>query len=294
MTNEYTLYREPDLRQPRLIVGLPDAGYVGLRVIDYLRTKLGAVEMGRVEPHRFSTVPWVSVKNGVLRDLQLLRNGFYSWKNPGAGPDIVLFRSEQPTARPYEFVEVILEAARHIGAKRVYVVGSFGALGITHREPPSVLGVVNMPRLTRLLTESEVDPYPEYKGTGTIHSSFLWFARSRGLEGLGLWSPIPHYIARLPFPWSNYPSAALALVRKLNALEGLDVDEEDLEQLGRRTGEEMGQVYDQLQEEAKSELVYPAAERLSAYPDQGLRDMSDEDLKGMIRDIEDFFRKRKQ
>ena len=114
MTNEYTLYREPDLRQPRLIVGLPDAGYVGLRVIDYLRTKLGAVEMGRVGPHRFSTVPWVSVKNGVLRDLQLLRNGFYSWKNPGAGPDIVLFRSEQPTARPYEYVEVILEAARHI------------------------------------------------------------------------------------------------------------------------------------------------------------------------------------
>jgi proteasome assembly chaperone (PAC2) family protein len=294
MSSEFTLYREPNLRNPRLVVGLPDVGYVGLRVIDYLRAKLGAGELGRIEPHRFSTVPWVSVSNGVLRDLELLRNGFYFWKNPGAGNDIVIFRSEQPTARPYDFVEVILEAARHIGVKRIYVVGSFGALGMTHREAPSVLGVVNMPRLTRVLEEAGVDPYPEYKGIGSIHSSFLWFARSRGIEGVGLWSPMPHYVARLPFPWSNYPMSALCLVRKLNAMEGLGVDEEELDLLARRTEEEMGQIYDQLQEEAKNEMVYPSTERRTSYPEQGLGKMSDEDLKGMIKDIEDFFRKRKQ
>jgi len=294
MNSEYTLIKEPNLRNPRLIIGLPDVGYVGLRVIDYLKNKLGAEELGYIEPHRFSTVPWVSVKNGVIENLELLRNGFYFWMNTSGGNDLVVFKSEQPTSRPYEYVEAILGVAQRIGVKRVYVVGSFGAVGITHLEPPGALGVVNLPYLTELLVESGVDPYPEYKGIGTIHSSFLWFAKARKLEAVGLWSPMPHYIARLPFPWSNYPRASLCLLQKLNAMEGLRVETGDLESLAKRTEDEMGKIYDQLHEEAKNELVYPSAEQPTAYPDQGLGRMSDEELKGMIKDIDDFFRKRKQ
>ena len=294
MSNEFTLSREPDLRDPSLIIGLPDVGYVGLRTIDYLKSKLGAEEFGHIEPRRFSTVPWVSVKNGVIEDLELLRNGFSFWKNTSGGNDLVVFRSEQPTARPYEYVEAILDVAQHVGVRRVYIVGSFGAVGVTHEEPLAVLGVVNMAHLTELLVESGVQPYPQYKGIGTIHSSFLWFAKERKLEGVGLWSPMPHYIARLPFPWSNYPGASLCIIEKLNAMEGLRVDTGDLESLSKRTGEEMGKIYDQLHEEAKNELVYPSSEQAAAYSDQGLARMSDDEVKGMMKDIEDFFRKRQQ
>jgi proteasome assembly chaperone (PAC2) family protein len=294
MTGEFTLYKEPKLRDPRLIIGLPDVGYVGVRVIDYLKGKLAAEEFGRIVPQRFSTVPWVSVKNGVIEDLELLRNGFHFWKNTGGGNDVVLFRSEQPTARPYEYVEAILEVAEHVGVKRIYIVGSFGAAGITHLEPPSTLGIVNMPHLTQLLTQSGVDPYPEYKGIGTIHSSFLWFAKARKLEALGLWVPMPHYIARLPFPWSNYPRASLCLVQKLNAMEGLGVDTVELESLAKRTEDEMGKIYDQLHAEAKNELVYPPGEQPEAFSEQDGAGMNDDELKGTISDIEDFFRKRKQ
>jgi len=294
MSGEFTLYKEPNLRNPRLIIGLPDAGYVGLRVIDYLKSKLGAEGFGHIEPHRFSTVPWVSVKNGVIEDLELLRNGFYFWKNKDGGNDLVIFRSEQPTARPYDYVEAILEVAQRVGVKRMYIVGSFGAVGITHLEPPSALGVVNLPDLRQLLLGSGVDPYPEYKGIGTIHSSFLWFAKARKLEAVGLWSPIPHYIARLPFPWSNFPRASLCLLQKLNAMEGLRVDTGDLENLSKRTEDEMTKIYDQLHEEAKNELVYPSGEQPAAFAEENTAAMSDEELRGMMRDIEDFFRKRKQ
>lgn len=294
MSGEFTLYRDLNLRNPRLIIGLPDLGYVGLRVIDYLKSKLGAEELGRIEPQKFSTMPWISVRNGVIEDLELLRNGLHFWMNKSGGNDLVIFRSEQPTARPYEYVEAVLDVAQRVGVKRIYIVGSFGAVGTTHQEPPSALGVVNMPRLTQILVASGVDPYPEYKGIGSIHSSFLWFAKARGLEAIGLWSPIPHYIARLPFPWSNYPRASLCLLQKLNSMEGLGVDEGELEVLAKRTDDEMGQIYDQLHEEARNELVYPSAEQRTAYPEEGLGKMSDEELKGMIRDIEDFFRKRKQ
>jgi len=294
MSGEFTLYKEPNLRNPRLIIGLPDAGYVGLRVIDYLKSKLGAEGFGHIEPHRFSTVPWVSVKNGVIEDLELLRNGFYFWKNKDGGNDLVIFRSEQPTARPYDYVEAILEVAQRVGVKRMYIVGSFGAVGITHLEPPSALGVVNLPDLRQLLLGSGVDPYPEYKGIGTIHSSFLWFAKARKLEAVGLWSPIPHYIARLPFPWSNFPRASLCLLQKLNAMEGLRVDTGELENLSKRTEDEMTKIYDQLHEEAKNELVYPSGEQPAAFAEENTAAMSDEELRGMMRDIEDFFRKRKQ
>ncbi len=294
MSGEFTLHKEPNLRNPRMIIGLPDVGYVGLRVIDYLKGKLGAEEFGHIAPHGFSTVPWVSVKNGVIENLELLRNGFHFWRNTGGGDDVVLFRSEQPTARPYEYVEAILEVAERVGVKRMYIIGSFGAAGITHLEPCSALGVVNMPHLTETLTKSGVEPYPEYKGIGTIHSSFLWFAKARRLEALGLWAPMPHYIARLPFPWSNYPRASLCLVQKLNAMEGLGVDTAELESLAKRTEDEMGKIYDQLHEEAKNELVYPSGEQPAAFSEQDTAMMSDDEVKGTISDIEDFFRKRKQ
>ena len=294
MSGEFTLYKEPKLRNPTLIIGLPDVGYVGLWAIDYLKSKLGAEEFGHIEPRSFSTVPWVSVKNGVIEELELLRNGFYFWKNTGSGNDLVIFKSEQPTARLYEYVEAVLEVAQRLGVKRMYIVGSFGAVGISHLEPPSALGVVNLPHLTPLLLASGVDPYPEYKGIGTVHSSFLWFAKARKLEAVGLWSPIPHYIARLPFPWSNYPRASLCLLQKLNAMEGLRVDTGELEALSKRTEDEMSKIYDQLHEEAKNELVYPSGEQPDVFPEQRTAAMSDEELRGMIRDIEDFFRKRKQ
>ncbi len=129
MSSEFVLSSEPDLHSPSLVIGLPDVGYVALRVIDYLKSKLAAQEFGHIEPQGFSTVPWVSVKNGVIEDLELLRNGFSFWKNTSGGNDLVLFRSEQPTARPYEYVEAILDMAQHVGVRRVYVVGSFGAVG---------------------------------------------------------------------------------------------------------------------------------------------------------------------
>ena len=294
MSGAFMLRREPHLSNPRLIMALPDAGYVGFRVVDYVKNKLGAQEFGRIESAGFSSVPWISVKDGLIEDLELLRNGFYFWSNTGSGNDVVIFRSEKPNARINEYVQTILEVAKKVGVKRIYIVGSFGAVGTSHLEPPPVLGVANMPHLKQVLLENRVDPYPEYKGIGTIHSSCLWFARSMGIEAVGLWSPIPYYIARLPFPWSNYPISSKCLLDKIVAMEGIPVDSGDLEVLAKRTEAEMAKVYDQLYEEAQKELVYPANEQPTGFPDQGSSPMTEEELKRMMKDIDDFFRKRKQ
>ncbi|MDM7998859.1 MAG: PAC2 family protein [Dehalococcoidia bacterium] len=294
MGSGYVLSNMPDLHNPRLIVGVADVGHVSLRAVDYLKNKLGAQEFGHIEPRRFSMAPWVSVRDGVIEEFELLRSSFSFCKDAAGGKDLVIFKSEQPTARPYEYAEAVLDVARELGVSRVYIVGSFGAAGVTHLEPPAVLGVVNMAHLRELLVDGGIQPYPQYKGIGTIHSSLLWFAKERKVEGVGLWCPIPHYVARLPLPWNSYPRATLCLVDKLNAMEGLQIETGELQRMTARTEDEMRKLYDQLYEEAKDELVFPAAEEGADHVEDGLARMSDEDVKRMMKDIEDFFRKRPQ
>ncbi len=295
MANGVTLFKEPKLSNPRMIMALPDTGNVGLRVIDYLKGKLRAKELGRIEPFGFSTVPWVSVKNGLMEELEPMRNTFYFWENKvKSGGDLIIFKSEQPTTRLYEYVDLVLDVASQFGVKRLYLAGSFGAMGITHLEAPEVFGVVNLARLKEPLEKCGVKLYPEYKGVGTIHSSFLWFAKEREIEAVSLWSPVPYYVARLPFPWSNYPQASLAILSKWLCVENAPVDTAGLESMAKRTELEMKGIYDQLHEESKKESVYTTFGQNEDHESDESAEISDDDLRHMMRDIEDFFRKDKE
>ena len=294
MPGAINLYKRPDLKNARLIMAWPDAGHVGLRVVDYLKNKLEAEKLGRIEPYDFSLVPWISVKNGLIESLELMKNEFYYWKDARGERDLVILRSEQPTVRPYEYVSLVLDVACQFGVKRIYMVGSFGATGITHAEEPMVLGVVNQARLRGFLESQHVSLYPEYKGIGNLHSSFLWFARDRDIEAISLWSPMPHYIARLPFPWSNYPKCSLAILGKLATMEGIEADIKELEISARQTDTEMGKIYNELYEQAKKELVYQNVEPLPTYTEDASEPISDEGLRRMMRDIEDFFKRGNQ
>jgi len=292
VANGVTLFEEPKLRNPRMIMALPDTGNVGLRVIDYLKGKLRAREFGRIEPVGFSLVPWISVKNGLMEELEPMRNTFYFWDNKArAGSDLIIFKSEQPTARLSEYVELVLDVASRFGVRRLYLVGSFGAMGITHHDAPEVFGVVNLSQLRGPLENCGIKLYPEYKGVGTIHSSFLWSAKNRNIEAVSLWSPVPYYVGRLPFPWSNYPQSSLAILAKWLCLEKVPVDTGGLMSLAKRTELEMKGVYDQLEEESKKESVYTTFEQSGEYDTDDSAEISDDDLRHMMRDIEDFFRK---
>ena len=261
--------REPELRNPRLIMAWPDVGHVGLRVVDYLKNKLGAEPFARIEPHDFSVVPWISVREGLIDRLELMKNDFFYWKDPKGGDDLIIFKSEQPTTKTYDYVGLVLDVASMFGVNRLYMAGSFGATGISHSEEPLVLAVVNHPDLKGFLEGYDVKLYPEYKGVGNIHSSFLWFARERNIEAVSLWSPMPYYVARLPFPWSNYPKCSLAIAEKLVAMEKIEVDTGDLAAFARQTETEMAKVYGELYEESKKEFSYPSADVLPTYTDDG-------------------------
>jgi len=291
MDKAITLFKKPELRNTRLIMAWPDTGHIGLRVIDHLKNKLKAERLGRIEPYDFSLFPWISVRDGVIDRLELMKNQFYYWQDNHTGRDLIIYRSEQPAAKPYEYVGLVLDLASEFGVRRIYMAGSFGATGITHKEEPVVLGVTNRAHLTEMIEGYDVKPYPEYKGVGNLHSSFLWFAGERDIEAISLWSPMPYYIARLPFPWSNYPKCSLAMLQKIMELENIRIGTGEIEDLIDKTETEMGKIYDELWEQAKKELPYQSAEQLPAYTDDATEPISDEDLGRMMKDVEDFFNK---
>lgn len=281
----------PDLKEPRMIMAWPDTGHVGLRVIDYARQKLGARRFGRFRPQSFSLIPWVSVKDGVVENVRYMKNEFYYWKNPGGEHDLVLLKSEQPISRTFEYVTSVLDMAEKLQVKRIYMAGSFGATGLDHLESPMVLGVANDPALRAVMDEHDIKPYPEYKGVGNLQSTFQWFARKKGIDALSLWAPMPYYIARLPFPWSNYPKCAIAILEKLGLLEGLEIDMSDLKTLVRQTEMEMRKVYDELQDEARKESAFPSSRQMEQeLPGGPPESISDEDMRRIMGDLEDFFK----
>jgi proteasome assembly chaperone (PAC2) family protein len=294
MPKDVNLYKKPDLRNPRLIMAWPDIGHVGLRVVDYLKNQLGTQKFGRIEPYEFSLVPWISVKEGLIEKLELMKNEFYYWKDPQGGSDLIIFKSDQPATKTYDYVGLVLDVASQFGVKRLYMAGAFGATGVTHSEEPLVFGVVNYPDLREFVESHDIKLYPEYQGIGNIQSSFLWFARDRNIEAISLWAPMPYYIARLPLPWSNYPKCSLAILQRLIKMENIPVGTTELETLARQTETEMGKIYDELYEEAKKEFAYPTAELPPAYTDDAAEPISDDDLRRMIKDIDDFFKKGKQ
>lgn len=192
------LERSPRLKRPYLIVGWPDAGYVGLKAVSYLQSKVGAIYLGEIEPYEFSSMPDSIIKEGVLKGLEFPPSQFHYWKGKKA-PDLIFFLGRQPAIRPYSFANLILDVAEKFGVRRIYTVGGFFA-SLLHTGKPQILAVVNEPSLKRAIKGYEVEIGEDYHGPTSMNGLLLGVAKERGIEGISLWGQVPHYIGELPNP----------------------------------------------------------------------------------------------
>ena len=71
------IYKEPKLKNPDLICGWPGIGNIGIIAVDSLRGILRAEEFGEIEPWDFFDPQQVSIKDGLLKDLEFPTNKFY-------------------------------------------------------------------------------------------------------------------------------------------------------------------------------------------------------------------------
>jgi predicted ATP-grasp superfamily ATP-dependent carboligase len=217
------IYEEPGFRQSSLVLGWnEDVGNLGRKVIDYLNRKLKGQEFAEIEPEKFFPMSGVAIKDNLA---QFPESKFYACKEH----ELLVFRSDSPTAKWYEFLNSVLDVAeQHCRVRELYLLEAMLSFS-AHTTPRGLLTVVNSPEIKETLSQYDLARDMNYQTQPgerpTLNSFLLWVARRRNIPGVSLWVPIPFYLATM----DDFQAQKRAL-SFLNERLNLKIDFSDLDQ----------------------------------------------------------------
>jgi len=292
------LFKEPVLEKPDLICGWPGIGNIGLIAVDTLKGVLVAEEFGEVEPWDFFYPEKVSIRDGLLENLEFPSSKFYYQKLERK--DLIFFLGEkQPTEgertyaageKAYQMANLVLDVAEKFGCQRVYTSGACVS-PIHHTAKPRVVSVVSSENLaTEVMRYQNTVLMSEMggrEGEGVItglNGLLLAVAKKRGLEGICLMGEIPDWLSGSPFP---YPKASKSVLEVFADILGIRVD---FGFLGKMVAQ-IEEIVERLYEGFPPEIKERYDERkfvVQAKP----RGITEEDAKWIKEHIDEFFKKR--
>lgn len=219
--------RPDGLRAPALVcafTGWNDAGDAASAALRFFGASLSATRFATIDPEEFfdfqATRPRIKLVEGDTRELEWPCIEIYVARVPRAPRDLILLSGPEPTFRWKAFTRLIVDLAEALGTQLVVTLGALLA-DVPHSRPVGITGLSSDEGLVERLGLMPTD----YEGptgiTGVVHA----VCHEAGLPSASLWASVPHYVAAAP-----NPKAALALVRKLEALVGVSVDAEELEE----------------------------------------------------------------
>jgi proteasome assembly chaperone (PAC2) family protein len=212
-----------DLDRPWLVTAWPGMGGVAQIAASYLVQKLRAAAIGEVDPAPWFDVEAVRVAGGLIQPGRLPRSVFYAWKNPGDGPDLLLFLGDkQPPTRGYRFCQTLVEKAASLGVSRVV---TFAALGtpILPQAKPRVLAVATSRELLLELKKKSIHVLEDGE-IGGLNGVFLAAAAEHEIGGIGLLGEFPYFARTVP-----NPKASAAVLRVFASLAKLTIDMEEID-----------------------------------------------------------------
>jgi proteasome assembly chaperone (PAC2) family protein len=203
--------------------GWNDAGDAASTALSFLSDALDARRFARIDSEDFfdyqATRPCIRFDDAGGREVLWPSIDVLEARAPRAPRDLVLVRGVEPSLRWRAFSEQIVELAEALG---VQLVVSLGALlgDVPHTRPVALTGHASDPALSERLG---ITP-STYEGptgiVGVLHATCI----GTGMPSASLWAGVPHYVAA-----ATNPKAALALLRRLEALTGVSVDVSELE-----------------------------------------------------------------
>jgi len=219
--------RRPDgLRAPALIAafeGWNDAGDAASAALSYVGATLGATRFARIDPEEFydfqATRPKVSIADGGVREIEWPALELYEVRVPRAPRDLVLLQGAEPSMRWRTFSKLVIDLAEALGCQLVVTLGALLA-DVPHSHPVHITTLGSDESLVDGLDAER----SAYEGPTGIVGILQAACTEAGVPAASLWASVPHYVAAAP-----NPKAALALVRKLEALVGVSVDAGELE-----------------------------------------------------------------
>jgi uncharacterized protein (TIGR00162 family) len=236
MKNLIRLYARPRLKSPVMLASWPGIGNVSIIVASYLKKNLDFKELGEIEPSYFFDAIGVVAKDNVVEAPQFPQSKFYYWRNKGGGSDIILFIGEdQPLTKGYELANCVLDVAERFQAKRIYTCAA--ALSrIHHTEQPRVWGVVTSQHMTEELEKYDLMQRGNLQIAG-LNGLLLGVTKEREIEGICLLGEVPMYATRV-----QNPMAALAVLKVLTKMLGIEIDVSELAQVAEETADRMKQI----------------------------------------------------
>jgi proteasome assembly chaperone (PAC2) family protein len=281
-------YKDPKLRNPKLIAAWPGMGGVAIIAARYLRERLEAKEFGCVEPYEFFDPNMVSIQDNVVEEPEFPDCKFYSWKRRGTKNLVIFTGDGQPSMKGYKFANLVLDAAQNLKAKKVFTFAA-APNHVHHAKKPRVLGAVTSPELVLELEEYGVTPINSGSISG-MNGLLLGVAQERNMAGVCLLGEIPVYATQIPNPKSS--KAILEVVTKMLDLE---VDLSGLDDWIKKMDDEMEGIIarftESYGEEAKWLVDYFERLKQASEEEAELGDYGNEEL---LREIEQFLRRERK
>jgi len=238
-----------------MLAAWPGVGNVAMIVAAYLLKKLNFKELGEVEPSYFFDPVGVVVKDNVVEEPKFPQSKFLYWKSKGGGSDLIVFIGEdQPAAKGYELANCVLDVAERFKVPRIFTCAA-AMTRIHHTESPGVLGVATNPSAAEVFKKYNLIHAGNLQIAG-LNGLLLGVAKEREIEGICLLGEVPVYATRI-----QNPMAALAVLKVLTTIFGVEIDLDELAQLAVETKQKMKQVASQAMGEYIDYFTEPIWER---------------------------------
>ena len=220
------LNEPPTLDRPFLVVhlsGWTDAGMAGEAASAFLRARWNARTLGEFDPDELidyrARRPVVQLAGGHIEAVTWARIELSVAAEIEGGRSAVLLTGPEPDFRWHAFVERVVEVCELLEIEEVFGLGAFPAPAL-HTNPVAVVGTSKDPELAARL-ETVPSIVELAAGIQTVLEDRLHLA---GIPATGLWARVPPYLAG-----GTHPPAALALVRTVGRLAGVEIDTSELE-----------------------------------------------------------------
>jgi hypothetical protein len=259
------LYKEPELKKPIMFVGWPGIGNIGIIAVNTLKGILRAEEFGEIESFDFFYPKKVSIRDGLLEDLEFPSNKFYYQRIEKK--DLIFFiGEEQPSEggrmyasgeKAYRLANLVLDVGLRFGCQRVYTSGACVS-PIHHQVRPRACAVVSSEKLKEEIKNyqntilmSELEGRGEGEGIITgLNGLLLGVAKARGIEGICLMGEIPDWLSGASFP---YPKASRSVLEVFAEILGVEMDFGFLDKMERQIEEIIEGFYAKFPPEMKEE-----------------------------------------
>jgi len=235
-SDKLRIFERPDLRNPRLILGLSgwmDGGEVSTGTIKCFVEKLAAEKFAEINPEGFYIYnfpgsmemtalfrPHTRIKAGLIRSFEMPKNEFfYNEQN-----DLLLFLGKEPNLRWEEFADCIFLLCKEFHVSMIYFIGSVAGL-VPHTREPRLFSSVSDAKLKESLERYGIR-FTDYEGPASFITYLMTNCAKQDLSLATLVATVPAYVQ------GNNPKCIEAVTRHLAGILGVQIDLDDLRAIG--------------------------------------------------------------